>query len=333
MTANLHVAWLTPGISKNYNRVLASQWIRCFQLVEPLRRHGITSHLRSGTRESQVVVFQRRQEEGDYLLAKKLKALGKMIIFDLSVNYLSSDPLPGRPYGSSSRHRDDCLRMLKVADAVTCSSSTIASKAKLFHENVYYLPDSINFAHFTGKFPHRVLPSGSEFKVVWNGVSPKLLELEKLFPVFAATKVGLVVISDRRRAVHDSLESAGVEYEFRKWRYQSFPDDLTRGNVAISFKDSDLEYERANSSFKILAPMAMGVPVIASPIPSYREALALGGGYTRATVEEFEACLRFLSANPDSLPSLGQQARSSAKKFDLEYVAEKFSKILRSVAG
>lgn len=323
----MRLSWQTPNSSRNYDKVLASTWIRCLQLRAPLSRRGVKSSLNSVHNLDDVVVFQRRQDRSAHALARKARANGKKIVFDLSVNYISGEKMTGRTYGVTKVQRDDCLRMIESSDVITCSSSELKSLASKYHPNVHYLPDSIDLTHFSvAEIPSS--KADKDLRVVWNGVSPKIVELSEILPVLSKRGVGLIAISDNPKVIHQTLAGAKVSYEFRRWAYKSFPQNLREGQIAISVKNALSPYENANSSFKILAPMAVGVPALASPIPAYREALATGGGALCGSPEEFDAFLgRFLD-DPQTRQLAGKKARLAAESFSLDSVADQLLRIL-----
>jgi hypothetical protein len=217
--------------------------------------------------------------------------------------------------------------MIDVADAVTCSSSEIARIVQNYHGNVHYIPDAINLSHFSPPL-NRPVSDNSRLRVVWNGVSSKILELTPILPFLSSQGIELVVISESERKARAALAGFSVTYQFRRWSYVSFPSDLMRGDLGLSIKDPDSRYENANSSFKILAPMAMGLPVLASPIPSYREALSQGGGHLCSDIDSFEHHLKELSGQVEQRKILGAEARRGIQRFGIDSVAEKLATVI-----
>ena len=148
MSRPLTVNWILPIKRRDYNRMPASVWIRCLQLLPYLEERGIRSSINSRDYDADVNVFVRSQSRGAYRLARKLSRRGQRVVVDLCVNYFDEVAVPGSHYGASAERVQECKAIVSVADAVTCASRFIARRAGDFHPRVRYLPDSIDSRHF-----------------------------------------------------------------------------------------------------------------------------------------------------------------------------------------
>lgn len=86
------------------------------------------------------------------------------------------------------------------------------------------------------------------------------------------------------------------------FNYEKHVKELQAADVLISPKILENAYEMGHTEYKIMTGMACGLPVIASPQPSYREALSCedlrfkgaqpcGGGFLCDDVKQWEAIL------------------------------------------
>jgi len=110
----MKVSWFIPPVRKlpwqkwyNYDKVMASVWIRCLQLIPYLRKLGIESAINTWDRSTRVAVFLRQWDTGMQRLALKLKKHGAIIIVDTPVNYFSSQTL--KPFKGKAKQEFDFL--------------------------------------------------------------------------------------------------------------------------------------------------------------------------------------------------------------------------------
>jgi len=192
----------------------------------------------------------------------------------LCVNYFDATVMLGKGYGTTAESVAEALRMVGVADAVTCSSAFIAGRASAYHGNVHYLADSIDRRHFSCRkvdadFGRRPL------RAVWSGVSIKFGDVRSILALLGGAGLGLTVISD-----HDPMPrwsgdwlrwKRRLRYRFIPWHYASFPRDILQGDICVSPRFGDNPYDKGHSVFKIAVFMSEGVPALASPLPSYGE--------------------------------------------------------------
>lgn len=323
------VSWMSPLRSMNFNKVSASQWIRMLQLVAPLRDMGVASVINDLSRGSDVFVFNRWQDAEAQQLARDLRSQGKKIVVDLVVDYFSvSETKWGQPVTQS--HVGDCLRMVEMADAITVASSAIQKSASEHHGNVSYIPDSINLQHFYGRKVHDE-NSESELRLFWAGAAPKFDELLPLLPIISDLNLELVVSTSDFFQTKKKLLKSGVKHKLHRWSYERFPEQILGGDVAISYRDTLSSYNRGHSSFKIMAPMSMGLPAVASPLESYREATMTGGGYIASDDHAWHNILEELSRNRSLLSSAGAKAAEISEGFSTDAVAKMHRKLFRSL--
>ena len=85
----------------NYDKVSASVWIRCLQLIPYLEEQGIRCRINDFYSNSDISIFVRWQDVQAFQHLKKQKDLKKIVIFDQCVNYFDvAGTFPGN-YGST----------------------------------------------------------------------------------------------------------------------------------------------------------------------------------------------------------------------------------------
>lgn len=331
----LRVLWFIPVDHSDYNRMSASVWIRCLQLLPWLETYGIESVVNRYDEAADVVVFVRMQDDRAFKMAKKQKEKGRRVVFDLVVNYFEEAEVRNLGKQVRQQHIDECHAMLSVADAVTCASEFISQKASEHHHSSFYMPDSVNSAHF------RFVKQEKDFfkeklRAVWSGYSVKARELEPVLPLLKDNGIGLTLISEKKPSLFlpGRFFRKKFDFDYIPWRYDSFPESIMAGEISLGCRDLDTPYNMGHSIFKIGVFMAQGVPAIASPVPSYLDLLGDGsGGCLCDTEEEWAATLSTIASDRNVLASWSSGARKKMEPFMTGFIARKYAILLYSLAG
>lgn len=284
------INWELPGNSLSYNKVPASVWIRSLQLFPFLEKMGITNRINVRDGHFDIAIFVRRHKEPDIKIAREFKDRGKIVVVDLCVNYFDVDPPCYLPSSVTAKQRDDVLAMTFYADALVCASRTVATRARCYHNNVYFIPDSVNPRYFsfhkdTTKFKRH------EIKFVWAGTASKAIELEPYFPLLKKRNIRLLLLCERKPSF---LKNDGI-VSFQRWRFRSFPRKLVLSDVLFAPRTLNNSYNMGHSSFKIACGMFQGVPALAGKVPSYVDLMGdIGGGCLFEDETEFIDSLNLL---------------------------------------
>lgn len=323
------------GEERRYERLPASVWIRCLQLVPYLEAHGVCCGINRLEVAPHIAVFVRWQDTAAYDLAKRLKRKGTRIIVDLCVNYLDPTSVPHLGTPVTPRHREECLRMLSLADSVTCASAFIAQRVGEVHPKAFYVPDSVNLKHFRHTKP-KVDFHRSPLRAVWSGIHAKARELEPILPLLGEAGVELTVISDQppELKVKAKMGKRRFPYRFLKWRYGSFPRDILEGEICVCYRQLGNPYNMGHSIFKIGVFLACGVPAIASPLPSYREVLGDGmAGVLCHSLEEWKEAIAVAGRDRELLCRWSSWAKEAMLPYSTESVASQYLALFRQLTS
>lgn len=267
----MNVSWMVPRMRKwpwqkcyNYNRAIASVWIRCLQLIPFLEKSNIKSQINKWNGHTDIAVFLRRWDNEALKVAVRLKKKGVKIVLDTPVNYFSNQKLPQFSGSVIEQFR----KFADVADCIFCSSQFIAEFGNNLGYNTVCLEDSINHVHFLNR---RKKLNTEPLNLIWSGVSVKAGELNFLKKTIRENGWKLIIISDKK----PDLE---IPYHFVKWNYSTFPQEIVKGDVAVFPRRVDNDYDRGHSFFKIGVFLAEHVPVVCSPVPSYQRVMSKNTG-------------------------------------------------------
>lgn len=314
----------------------ASLWIRCLQLLPYLEKYGVRSTVNQPDSEADIVIFVRSQDDAAYQMAVRQKSEGKKIIFDLCVNYFDeTDHVINGEKVVTREHLENARRMVEVCDVVTCASNTIAQRARDFHSWVEYVPDSIDSKHFSSKKSLEDFDR-PKIRAIWSGSAHKTYELEPILPLLKRRNVDLVIITNKPPRLRYSfwIWKRDFPYQFLRWQYEAFPRQILQGEFCISYRSVDTPYNRGHSLFKIGVFMAQGIPAIASPVPSYIEAVtATGAGKICTSYAEWDRSLEQIVEDRQILKTWSKHAYQIMENYSTEAVALKYIELFHNLSN
>jgi hypothetical protein len=240
-----------PIIGYNYAKMPASAWIRCLQLIPYLEKAGVSVLVNKVNANCDTAIFLRRWSEKDYLIAKQLKENGTKIVLDTPVNYFSDEKHPAFTEETKSLFR----KFVNLADKIICASDNIANFAKNLGYNAVCIEDSIDMEKI-------VRNQKKTTDLIWAGTAEKAEILNFLMPVINKNNWTLTLIAEKR----PNLKG---DFIFKKWKYSTFFEELSKGIVGIFPRNCDNDYDRGHSLYKTGVFIASHVPVIYSPVPEY----------------------------------------------------------------
>ncbi|WP_419786674.1 hypothetical protein [Pseudodesulfovibrio sp.] len=327
----MKIGWFVPSTETDYDKVTSSVWMRCLQLIPYLTRLGVENVINDY--DCDVAMFVRWQDETALAAAKRLRQAGTPVIFDMVVNYFEESHSSYRLNAVSSGQVTECRSMVEQADMVTCVSEYIAGKAKQYHDTVRYLPDSIDFSHFNGcKDPADF--DRPKLRALWCGVSVKANDLTPVLPLLKKHGLDLTIISDARvKLGKRHFFSRSYPYDFYRWSYNR-PEHLLQGEIALGYRDLTHVYDRGHSFFKVGLPLSQGLPVLASPVPSYSEIIHDNkGGKLCTTLEEWDDILGRIVADRSLLKTWSSQAQAIMEPYSTENLALRYLECFRILTG
>ncbi len=249
-----------------YRNVMASTRIRCFDIINYLKKNGIKTGIYSSFKKYDIVVFQKTFNENNHRTAQKIKSRGTGIVLDLNVNYFEKK-------GETRQVTEDQIKalhsFLTLTDTVIVSSQNLKETAQKYHHDVHYVPEHISTAgsYSPGKLhnPVKLLYCGYAIK------ADSVLLIENVLQDLADRySLELLFICEK-----DPCLKLPVKTSFIKYDHNNLADILRQGDIKIAPRKLDNSYDLGHSFTKIGYPMSVGLPVVASPVPSYQGSPAL----------------------------------------------------------
>jgi glycosyltransferase involved in cell wall biosynthesis len=156
-------------------------------------------------------------------------------------------------------------------------------------------------------------------KAIYCGMGGNSFLCDVLKPVLLECGYDLTIISEWSNATV-------------KWTRETWAKEMVKGDVVICPQREGIQ--DGKSSIKAVTAMALGMPVIASPIPAYTEAIQQGENGFLASIHRLDEWRTALNALKDASTRqrIGKAARETAKRYSLDAVAGDWISLLREVS-
>lgn len=250
------------SLNKDYNNTAASYWIRILQMIEYYRQQGVEVHLNNYFKRYDAAIVFRKSKPKYYRIIRYLKFWSKSVYFDTCINIFSTHE------EISYERLKYAHKIAKVTNGLICASHRIAEHAKPYANSIYVMEDPINLKHFSEQ---KVGVNFDNPVFGWSGVGAKSVFLNK----YSNDISGRIIVISEPQIEKVSLN---FRFEYVRWNYHSFPNELLRCDIALLPRDYNDPYNDSHSSFKALVFAALGIPIIASKVPSYVELLKFYDG-------------------------------------------------------
>lgn len=219
-------------------------------------------------------------------------------------------------------------------DAITVGNNYLADYFHKYCRAVYVVPTCIDLSRYHLRDESAGEPD--KFVIGWTGLSSNYRYLEAIEPVLAR------FLQDHGRATVSLLAN-------KPWQSREIPPDRltftawTAHNEAQALHDysvgimplGDDRWTRGKCSFKMLQYMAVGLPVIVSPVGMNKEVLEQGEiGLGPTTPQGWYEALEALYHDWDLQRRLGAQGRHVVETYySAEVAAGQLARIIRRTVG
>jgi len=304
----LEVAWLVPA--KNYNDPATR--IRRLNVDALLRDRGVKSKIISdyhmlgfkntinAVGDANIVVFV-NSGDLELELIRDFKASGKKILLDKCEAVFDHPSIL------------DCMR---EADKIICCSTKLSD---MVNEKGFSNTDVISdIVEFYEKRPEEEYGDRYEKpKALYMGMGGNsFLVKEHLKPAIEEAGYELVVITE--------WEDADIKWDLNTWS-----DDMRSCDVVLCPQRVDVQ--PAKSNVKASVAMALGMPVICSPLPSYKETVMHGvNGFICDKIEEWTEVLKKLK-DSKTRKNIGENAYITASAYTSDAMLSKYTDLFKGL--
>jgi glycosyltransferase involved in cell wall biosynthesis len=313
---------LLPPVSMRITNV--ARWINenaphvCNEIYRPERKYDVAVFFKA--------MSERYREE-----ARRVQSYGGRVIFDANVNYYEDWGEYERPEARPTKEQQrDVDAMTRLADHVVADSSYLRQVIEKINPSVTWIPDNVDTTVYCGMREHRAV---RPVRIVWSGSSVKAAQPLLLADVLRGLRgVELDLVTDRVPAAIGEIRALlptrliGFSDRWYAWT-------LRNADIIIAPKRPVSSYEVAHTEYKISLGMAVGLPAVASPQPSYVDAIGyLGGGIVADSDEEWRDALERLAGDHVLRARLGALAQRTIKeRYATAVVAPRYLAVLESL--
>jgi len=304
------LGWVVPSI-RPYSRVMASTRIRAYDVINMCKEHGWDAGIYKPFLKYDLIIFQKAFKGRFLELARHLRRKGTKILLDINVNFIDEDE-----HFVNSTHQSAIKEMLEICDGVVVSSPFLKSlyEKNCANKSIFLIEEIIDGMFYR---PGKIHKRSDNIKLVFCGYAVKAEELYLIEDVLKSLHreygAELLFVCDRDPGIDI------IPHRFIKYRHRSLPEQLIAGDIKISPRDMSRRYNLGHSFTRIGYPMSLGIPVVASPVPSYEGSPAV----LCNDRDEWYKALESLILNSDERNRLGAAGK--------EYVKEHYSKEVISV--
>ncbi|MHC4084404.1 MAG: glycosyltransferase family 4 protein [Planctomycetota bacterium] len=233
-----------------------------------------------------------------------------------------------RPFG-----RFTMPDVARAMDAVIAGNTYLAEYFGRYCKEVHVVPTAIDLDRFTLR-PESANEQQDRFVIGWTGLASNFKYLETIEPVLSRflreyDRAELMLISDRPWE-HRLLPPEKVR--FTPWSVEKEALVLHLMSVGI-MPLSDDRWSRGKCAFKMLQYMAVGLPVIVSPVGMNRDVMEKGDvGLAASSPDEWYEALVSLYEDRSHGVKLGSEGRKVVEQFyNADIVAGDLADIFKSL--
>ena len=241
------------------------------------------------------------------------RLLGKKqipIVFDFDDAIFVSYRSPSNGYLSYLKFAGKAKTICRISSHVMAGNPYLAEYASQYNQNVTVIPTTIDTEKYAAL--HRSISSCAVPVIGWTGSFSTVQHLDTLRGALRR-----LARTDRFRLRvigTPQYELEGVEVEAMPWRSETEIDDLQPIDIGIMPLPDDA-WSKGKCGLKALQFMALGIPVVCSPIGVNTVIVQDGeNGFIAATEEEWIQKLRQLLQSAQLRNRFGQTGRAAVEQ-------------------
>lgn len=242
---------------KPYKKAWASIRIKCYDVIKYFDSINIATEIYKPFKKYPIVVFVKTSTDKSAKKAERLKSSGYKIIYNAYCDHLT-DPT------RNDSERINTIRILQCSDIVVVCTEEQKQQFEQFHKKVVLIYESIPEEYFSTMKEHTekecptLIYCGYAHKakdtLAIKNVLKKLIEEEKC---------KILYLCDKDPKIDD------LQYEYLQYDQSIIQEQLLQGDIAIAPRKTDGIELLSHSFTKVALTGAIGLPTVASPVPSY----------------------------------------------------------------
>lgn len=299
-----------------YNKELPSVRIRCYDIMMAMERLGVNVELYKPYKKYDVVIFTKTRKDVAVRRAKRLINKKTLVISDNFCEYLADESR------ADDWERKNILKILECSDLAFAYSKEQYKQFSRYHKHVYFINESVNESYFKFYKKHE---EKEQITLVYSGfrsnalhselIKDTILRLQKEF------NCKVLFICD------GNPEIKSFAYEYIPYEQKNIVSCLMQGDIMIAPRPMQGIEKLQHTLTKIASPMAIGLPVVASPVPSYMDTPAI----LCYNEDEWYEALKNLIVNVDERRRVGEESREYVKKhLATDVIVKEYLSVIKS---
>ena len=296
-------------LNKPYNPKYAqvANRLRAYDVISRLNPFRFKAEFYQPSKKYDIVIINRIFDDKLPELIRKLKKQGSIVGLDEVVNYINTEGNKNSYVNNyvSEQQVSRVHEVLKEVDFVIVPSQKLQSEYMKLHDTVFCIEDMVYRSIFKEQKKHT---HKEQINLLYCGLAAKATELnqirEVLIKVHKKHNIQLLLITE------EDPQLDIIPYKHVKYEQENIGKLMLEGDIKIAPRDLTNAYNRGHSSLKAAYPMAVGIPVVASPVPSYYNK----GVLFAHTEEEWGAILTKLIESPKKRQYYGDKGKNEIQR-------------------
>lgn len=284
---------------QSYNEALGSVRIRCYDIILAMERAGVKAELYRPFKKYKTVIFTKTRTDKSVQLAKKLKNQGVRVVSDNFCEYLTDESR------SDDWERQNILKILEYSDLAIVYSKEQYKQFSQYHDQVYFINESVCDNYFQVCKKHE---KKEHVTLIYSGYRSNARHTELIASAICRLQeeFGCKVLF----ICEEDPKIQSFPYQYRHYEQKDIASVLLQGDIMIAPRPMEGIEKMQYTVSKIAIPMAVGLPVIASPVPAYEGTPAI----LCSCEEDWYRELRRLIVDEKERAHLGALSREYVKK-------------------
>lgn len=223
----------------------------------------------------------------------------------------------------------------KRMDAIIAGNTFLADFFSKYCPNIHIIPTAIDTQRFSMR-PNIENPPTEKFIIGWTGLARNYIYLDEIEPIL-------------NKFIRDHNRAQILIISNRPWNFKLLPPDKvnfvqwTKENEASTLHSmsvgimplTDDPWSRGKCSFKMLQYMAVGLPVIASPVGMNKDILQKAEvGLSASNPEQWYDALKIFYNDSALQTQLGETGRRIVEQsYNAETIAEAIASTFKKILG
>jgi glycosyltransferase involved in cell wall biosynthesis len=266
-----------------------------------------------------IVIASKTSNPQMYMLQKLLKQKNIKFLFDITdATYLYNSCFFGIPIRP---HSDNIERVIQQADSVTANGHYLQNYSLNYNKNSFLVHDPVDCQAFYPKLKgtSNCITLGWEGNPTAHHENLTLLvnPLDRICNEFKVKFKIVSYLGDQRvKKMFEKLEvHMEIDYGYRSWLPMADFAKAMSGFDIFLAPIQNTPWFKGKSALRVGIGMAMGIPVVASPVGEQRYIIRHGfNGFLAKDEDDWYKYLKLLIENKTLRTSIGSNGRATAEK-------------------